>query len=154
MHFFSKKRFEGFSACFRQWSAAGTHCSFLHGYDVYFDVTFEGELDSRNWVFDFGGMKRAKSLIFEKYFPQEYFSWLLDHTVLVSKNDPYLADFVALDTKGIIQLRVLEEVGCEKLAEHLFSVINDFLKNETDGRVKATKVEVFENGKNSAGYGI
>jgi 6-pyruvoyl-tetrahydropterin synthase len=35
----------------------------LHGYGISFKVTFEGELDDRNWVWDFGGMKRAKTLI-------------------------------------------------------------------------------------------
>ena len=28
-----------------------------------FKVWFEGELDERNWVWDFGGMKRAKTEI-------------------------------------------------------------------------------------------
>jgi hypothetical protein len=31
--------------------------------------------------------------------------------------------------------------------------INTFLKEETEGRVKATKVEVYEHEKNSASYG-
>ncbi len=59
----STKLFDGYSACFRQWRADGTHCRFLHGYGVSFRVWFEGELDERNWVWDFGGMKRAKGTI-------------------------------------------------------------------------------------------
>ena len=61
--FQSTKLFDGFSTVFRQWKAEGTHCRFLHGYGVSFRVWFEGELDERNWVFDFGGMKRAKGNI-------------------------------------------------------------------------------------------
>ena len=45
----STKTFDGFSTCFRQWRAEGTHCRFLHGYGVSFRVTFVGELDERNW---------------------------------------------------------------------------------------------------------
>ena len=58
--FISTKVFDGFSCVFRQWKADGTHCRFLHGYGVSFKVWFQGELDERNWVWDFGGMKRAK----------------------------------------------------------------------------------------------
>ena len=148
----STKLFDGYSACFRQWKADGTHCRFLHGYAVSFRVWFEGELDHRNWVFDFGGMKRAKTQI-QGMSPKDYFTFLLDHTTVVSIDDPYLQNFKQMDKDGIIQLRILPDVGCEKFAEHLYYVINDFLKTETEGRVRATKVEVYEHERNSASYG-
>ena len=150
--FKSTKLFDGYSACFRQWRAADTHCKFLHGYAVSFRVWFEGELDYRNWVFDFGGMKRAKTTI-GGMSPKEFFAHMLDHTTIVAKDDPYLENFKQMDADGIIQLRILENVGCEKFAEHLYNTINDFLKVETQGRVKATKVEVYEHERNSALYG-
>ncbi|MEY4571386.1 MAG: Cellulophaga phage phiST [Bacteroidota bacterium] len=150
--FTSEKVFDGYSACFRQWKADGTHCKFLHGYAVSFKVVFEGQLDQRNWVFDFGGMKRAKTTIYGKT-PIEYFAYLLDHTVIVSQDDPYMYLFKEMDALGVIQLRVLETgVGCELFAKHLFEVINEFLKQETEGRVKATQVTVMEQYKNSATY--
>jgi 6-pyruvoyltetrahydropterin/6-carboxytetrahydropterin synthase len=150
--FRSTKLFDGYSACFRQWRADGTHCRFLHGYAVSFRVWFEGDLDHRNWVFDFGGMKRAKTKI-EGMAPKEYFAYLLDHTTIVAIDDPYLEHFKQMDEDGIIQLRVLPAVGCERFAEYLYSVINEFLEKETEGRVKATKVEVYEHERNSASYG-
>ena len=58
--FTSTKVFDGFSCCFRQWKATTTHCQYLHGYGVSFKVWFEGDLDERNWVWDFGGMKELK----------------------------------------------------------------------------------------------
>ena len=61
--FQSTKIFDGFSTAFRQWKAEETHCKYLHGYGVSFKVQFEGDLDHRNWVWDFGGMKRAKTQI-------------------------------------------------------------------------------------------
>lgn len=151
MKFQSEKLFDGYSTCFRQWKADGTHCQFLHGYAVSFRVTFEGDLDERNWVFDFGGMKRAKNKMFGRA-PKDYFAYLLDHTTIVAKDDPYLDDFIELDKKNVIQLRIMENVGCERFAQYLFEIINNFLIEETEGRVKATQVTVYEHERNSATY--
>jgi len=150
--FTSTKLFDGYSSVFRQWRADGTHCRFLHGYAVSFRVWFEGDLDHRHWVFDFGGMKRAKNTI-DGMSPKEYFAWLLDHTTIVAEDDPRLDLFRLMDDDGIIQLRVIPAVGCERFAEFLYNKINEFLVLETNGRVKATKVEVYEHEKNSASYG-
>lgn len=152
MKFQSTKLFDGYSACFRQWKAEGTHCKFLHGYAVSFRVWFEGDLDERNWVWDFGGMKRANGNI-EGMSPKAYFDYLLDHTTIVAQDDPFLDLFKAMDKDGIIQLRILPSVGCERFAEYLYKNINTFLNSETDGRVRATKVEVYEHERNSASYG-
>ena len=152
MKFQSTKLFDGYSACFRQWKAEGTHCRFLHGYAVSFRVWFEGELDERNWVWDFGGMKRAKGNI-NGLSPKAYFDYLLDHTTIVALDDPYMSTFEQMEADGLIQLRVLPSVGCERFAEYLYEKINTFLSEETNGRVKATKVEVYEHERNSASYG-
>ena len=149
--FKSTKLFDGYSTVFRQWKAEGTHCKFLHGYAVSFRVWFEGELDERNWVWDFGGMKRAKNTIDGKS-PKDYFSWLLDHTMVVAEDDPFLESFKRMDEAGVVQLRILPATGCERFAEYLYKVINEFLAKETNGRVKAVKVEVYEHERNSASY--
>jgi len=149
--FQSSKLFDGYSTVFRQWTAEGTHCKFLHGYAVSFRVWFEGELDERNWVWDFGGMKRAKHTIQGKS-PKDFFTWLLDHTMIISEDDPFLESFKRMDEAGVVQLRILPATGCEKFAEYLYKVINEFLAVETDGRVKAAKVEVYENERNAASY--
>jgi 6-pyruvoyltetrahydropterin/6-carboxytetrahydropterin synthase len=150
--FQSTKLFDGYSTCFRQWKAEGTHCRFLHGYAVSFRVWFEGELDYRNWVFDFGGMKRAKTEINHMQ-PREFFNWLLDHTTIIAQDDPHFDTFKQMDKDGIIQLRVLPATGCEQFAKYLYEILNKFLKKETEGRVRAVKVEVYEHEKNSASYG-
>ena len=150
-NFKSTKLFDGYSTCFRQWKAEGTHCKFLHGYAVSFRVWFEGQLDERNWVFDFGGMKRAKATIGGKS-PKDFFTWLLDHTTVIAEDDPYLENFKKMHEDGIIQLRILPSVGCERFAEYLHRVINNFLQEETEGRVKAVRVEVYEHERNSASY--
>ena len=147
----SRKKFDGFSTCFRQWKANTTHCQYLHGYDVEFEVTFEGDLDHRNWVWDFGGMKRAKNLIDGRQ-PKEWMEYMFDHTVVVAEDDPAMSDFVDLDARGIIQLRVVPAVGAEKFAEYIYNKLNEFVQLETEGRVKVVKVKFMENHKNSAIY--
>jgi len=97
-------------------------------------------------------MKRAKTTIYNMQ-PTEFFKWLLDHTTIIAHDDPHLQLFKQMDEDGIIQLRTLPATGCERFAEYLFGVLNEFLKAETDGRVRATKVEVYEHERNSASYG-
>lgn len=77
----------GLSCCFRQWRATHSHCSTLHGYSLGFKFIWESEtLDSRNWVFDFGGMKPIK----------DWLDYMFDHTILVAEDDPALELFKQL----------------------------------------------------------
>jgi 6-pyruvoyltetrahydropterin/6-carboxytetrahydropterin synthase len=149
--FQSSKVFDGFSTVFRQWKAKDTHCSFLHGYGVSFKVYFEGDLDHRNWVWDFGGMKRAKTQI-DGLSPKAWMDYMFDHTLICAEDDPALEDFMTLDETGIVQLRVIPATGAEKFAEFIFNKINDFVLEETEGRVRVTKVKFAEHSKNAAYY--
>lgn len=149
--FKSTKLFDGYSTVFRQWRADGTHCRFLHGYAVSFRVWFEGDLDERNWVWDFGGMKRAEGKI-DGMNPKQWFDWLLDHTTIIAEDDPYLEHFKQMAEDGIIQLRILPAVGAERFAEYLFRKIDEFVQDETHYRVRVSKVEVYEHDRNSASY--
>ena len=149
--FQSTKLFDGYSCVFRQWKAEGTHCRFLHGYGVSFRVWFEGELDERNWVWDFGGMKRSKGTI-DGMNPKAWMDYMFDHTTVIAEDDPYRAYFYNMEREGIIQLRVLPAVGAEQFAKFIYGKLNTFVQEETDGRVKVVKVEFMENNKNSATY--
>ena len=147
----STKLFDGFSCCFRQWKAETTHCRFLHGYGVSFRVTFEGDLDHRNWVWDFGGMKRAKTQI-DGMSPKAWMDYMFDHTLIVAEDDPEVEAFKQMDAAGVAQVRVIPATGAEKFAEYIYTKLNDFVKTETDGRVRVTKVKFAEHGKNAAYY--
>ena len=149
--FQSTKLFDGFSCVFRQWKAEGTHCRFLHGYGVSFRVWFEGELDERNWVWDFGGMKRAKGTIDGKN-PKEWMDYMFDHTTIVSTDDPGIGGFRTMNELGIIQLRELEAVGAEQFAKYIFEKLNTFVQEETNNRVSVIRVEFMEHNKNTAIY--
>jgi len=149
--FQSSKVFDGFSTVFRQWKAETTHCRFVHGYGISFKVYFEGGLDERNWVWDFGGMKRAKTLIDNKQ-PKAWMDYMFDHTMIIEEDDPEVKAFQQMDAVGVAQVRIIPATGAEKFAEYIFNKLNGFVKTETNDRVRVTKVKFMEHGKNAAYY--
>ena len=149
--FQSTKLFDGFSCVFRQWRAEGTHCRFLHGYGVSFRVWFEGELDERNWVWDFGGMKRAKGTI-DGMNPKAWMDYMFDHTTVIADDVPGLSGFKTMNELGIIQLRIIPAVGAEQFAKYIYEKLNTFIQEETEGRVSIVRVEFMEHNKNTAIY--
>jgi 6-pyruvoyltetrahydropterin/6-carboxytetrahydropterin synthase len=142
MPYQSTKVFDGFSTAFRQWRAEHSHCRFIHGYALSFKVWFEGDLDERNWVTDFGGFKEIK---------EELAMWF-DHTLVVAEDDPALDAFRELDSLGVADLRVMPAVGCERFAKFVYSLVGSKIYDMTKSRVRVVKVECFEHGKNSAIY--
>ena len=149
--FQSSKVFDGFSTVFRQWKASTTHCQFIHGYGISFKVYFEGNLDERNWVWDFGGMKRAKTLI-DGMQPKAWMDYMFDHTMIIAEDDPELEAFKQMDVAGVAQVRIIEATGAEKFAEYIYNKLNRFVLTETDDRVRVIKVKFMEHGKNAAYY--
>jgi 6-pyruvoyltetrahydropterin/6-carboxytetrahydropterin synthase len=147
--FISSKLFDGYSTIFRQWKAENTHCKYIHGYGISFRLWFEGELDERNWVWDFGGMKRANGTI-DGMNPKAWFDYMFDHTCLVAEDDPGIKGFETMNSLDVIQLRKLPAVGAERFAEFVYNKVNPFVLEETNGRVRISKVEFFENERNSA----
>jgi len=149
--FQSSKVFDGFSTVFRQWKAEQTHCRFVHGYGISFKVYFEGKLDDRNWVWDFGGMKRATTLIDGKQ-PKAWMDYMFDHTMIIAEDDPEVQAFQQMDAAGVAQVRVIPGTGAEKFAEYIYGKLNEFVKTETNSRVRVIKVKFMEHGKNAAYY--
>ena len=149
--FQSTKVFDGFSTVFRQWRAETTHCKYLHGYGISFKLYFEGDLDERNRVWDFGGMKRAKTKI-DDMSPKEWFDYMFDHTFIVAEDDPYIDSFKKMDEVGVAQVRVVPATGAERFAEFVYNKVNPFVQEETEGRVSIAKVEFREHQKNAAIY--
>jgi 6-pyruvoyltetrahydropterin/6-carboxytetrahydropterin synthase len=116
----------------------------LHGYAIAVKLVFEAEdLDSRNWVVDFGGLKEVKKWLQEKF----------DHKLLVAEDDPLISYFLGLHKVGGADVVVVERVGCEAFAEMVFVYIDQWLnvQNYTP-RVRLASVEVAEHGANSAVY--
>ena len=140
--YISIKVFDGYSTAFRQWRATHSHCQYLHGYALKFKVWFEGEIDEKNWVCDFGCFKRNGI--------KEELSNQFDHTTVVAADDPHMEIFEKMEKAGLIQLKVMQHVGCERFAEWVYTLINDKMQKETDGRVSVLKVEAFEGGTNNS----
>ena len=149
--FQSTKVFDGFSTVFRQWKADTTHCKYLHGYGISFKLWFEGQLDQRNWVWDFGGMKRAEGTI-DGMKPKEWFDYMFDHTFIVAEDDPFKESFLKMNEAKVAQVRVIPATGAERFAQFIYEKVNPFIMDETNGRVKLARVEFREHSKNSAIY--
>lgn len=144
MKYYSTKTYgheRGLSCAFRQPNAHHSHCSLIHGYALSFKFTFAcTELDDKNWVQDFGGLKDLKDWLETQF----------DHTLAADVNDPKLFDLQTLEDRGLVDLRVMDGVGCEKFAEHGLVFAHDLVYNASDGRVSCIECEVREHGANSA----
>ena len=158
----------GLSCCFRQWKADHSHCSTLHGYSIGIKLIFKSDtLDEKNWVMDFGGLKAFKA----------WADHMFDHTMLIAQDDPHLDTFVELNNigggyndSGVVDIRIVDNVGCEAFAELAYHQMNQILTAFQNGDiinidcqeytarypvqngVKLVSVEVFEHAGNSAIY--
>jgi 6-pyruvoyltetrahydropterin/6-carboxytetrahydropterin synthase len=117
----------------------------------HLEYGFEGELDERNWVWDFGGMKRANGTIGGMN-PKVWMDHMFDHTTIIAEDDPQVEFFKVMHSKGLIQLRIIPAVGAEQFAKYIYEKLNTFIQEETEGRVKITRVEFMEHAKNTAIY--
>lgn len=130
----------GHSCAFRQWRA-DSHCNLIHGYALQFEFTFGGnELDERNWIVDFGGLKPLK----------EWLKYMFDHTYLVAHDDPEMATVQLLEEKGLIDMRMVPATGCERFAEMAFDKAEEIISELTNGRCWVQSVTVKEHAHNSA----
>lgn len=134
---------EGWACVFRQWRAE-SHCRFLHGYALAFELTFEcTTLDERGWVVDFGALKPVKQML------QEIF----DHKTLVADDDPRLADYLYMQGAGLMHLSRVEATGCEAFASIVYAAVQDQLRMlGLTPRVWLRSVRVSEHAGNSAIY--
>lgn len=130
----------GLSCCFRQWRAQ-SHCRLLHGYALAFKFVFQSEvLDVRNWVVDFGGLKPLKAILESQF----------DHTVLVAEDDPHKEELMRLHDLGVARIVIVDSTGCEKTAQNVYDIAEQWLKDAGYPHVQLVSVEVSEHNGNSA----
>lgn len=132
------------SVAFRQWRA-DSHCKFIHGYALKIRVTFEGPLDERNWIVDFGGLKLFKTELEQRY----------DHKLLIAKDDPHLKVYESLMSIGIADVRTVEHIGIESFAKDILVLAEECLTAIRSSRkvppeTRVVSVEVWEHPGNSA----
>lgn len=141
--YFSTKKYgheRGLSAAFRQWRT-NSHCRFIHGYSLEFEFKFgANELDERNWVVDFGGLKELE-LWLRNHF---------DHKTLVASDDPEFSKFSELHEQGIIDMIVVDSTGAEMFAKMAMEYSSALIRSRYGERCWVESVTVREHGANSA----
>lgn len=141
----TKEYVDAFPCAYRQWKA-DTHCNKIHGYSFSIKLYFgTDDLDVRNWVTDYGGLKELKSQLQEQF----------DHTLLVASDDPELETFKELEKKGLAKLTILPRLGCEGLADMIYRYVNstyipDMLGEAEAERIWCYRVDVRETQSNVA----
>jgi 6-pyruvoyltetrahydropterin/6-carboxytetrahydropterin synthase len=101
------------------------------------------ELDGRNWVLDFGGLKSVKQFLSDTF----------DHKMLVAEDDPYLEELLELNDVGLAQVITVPAVGCEGFAKLVFDFVEKVLDAEGHvPRVWLHSAECREHEGNSAIY--
>lgn len=152
----STKIFDNFSVALRQHKAVHSHCQLLHGYAFKFKIWFssteaaveqeldEAQLDEMDWIVDFG--------LFSRNGLRDWLNEQFDHTTLIGKDDPQLESFKMMEELGVLKLVVMDRMGAESMAKLVFEKFTKVFQNTEGGRVIVTKVECFENEKNSGTY--
>ena len=130
----------GHSCAFRQWRA-DSHCNLIHGYALQFELQFGSkDLDEKNWVVDFGGLKPLK----------EWLKHMFDHTYLVAKDDPEMDTVLLLADRNLIDMRLVDAVGCGRFAELTFDKASSIIEELYGDRCWVESVTVREHEANSA----
>ena len=146
MPYFSTKTYGhniGLSAVFRQPNANHSHCHLIHGYSLQFKFTFGCDnLDNKNWVVDFGGLKTLKKWLEDSF----------DHKTVLDHRDPHLDKFKELEELGLCELTILDGVGVERFAYHAWVFADKLVREASNGRCWCESVECAEHGANSAIY--
>jgi 6-pyruvoyltetrahydropterin/6-carboxytetrahydropterin synthase len=114
----------------------------MHGYALAVRLEFAAQtLDDHGWVVDFGDLKQVKAWLVENY----------DHKTLVAADDPEMQWFEQSHAKGLIDLRVVQNIGCEAFATEIFDYVTKWLESCGYGsRCRLHRVTVSEHAGNSA----
>ena len=148
MPFQSTKKLGPISVGHRQWRDDG-HCAWVHGYGRYVQFTFEGELDDRQWVMDFGDLKDVKQWLDEQW----------DHRLLLASDDPHLDEFKRMHDLGTMNINIMDVnkgwgPGIEGSCKFVYDYVMPLINAKTGGRVRLIKVEIWEHENNSAIYTV
>ncbi len=141
----TKEYHNAFPCAYRQWRA-DSHCNLIHGYAFSMKFYFGTDnLDVRNWVADYGGLKELKKELENQF----------DHTLLVAIDDPELPFYREMEKRKLAKLTILPKLGCEGLADTLYKFVNgvyipDFWGPSEAERLWCFRVEVRETLANMA----
>ena len=75
---------------------------------------------------------------------------MFDHTYLIAKDDPKKGIFYELEKESLIDLRLVDSVGCERFAELVFDKAQEIIQDIYGDRCWVESVTVREHESNSA----
>jgi 6-pyruvoyltetrahydropterin/6-carboxytetrahydropterin synthase len=125
----------------RQHRHAG-HCRYVHGHSWTIRATFSADaLDAHGFVVDFGALKYLKRWIDEH----------LDHAIMLGRDDP-LAPAMIAAAPDAFKVVWVETASAEGLAQHVYEAFAGLVQRHEDGRVRVTRIEVWEDPRNMVTY--
>jgi len=75
---------------------------------------------------------------------------MFDHTYLVAKDDPEMDTVLLLEDRNLIDMRLVDAVGCERFAELTFDKASSIIADKYGDRCWVESVTVREHESNSA----
>ncbi len=75
---------------------------------------------------------------------------MFDHTYLIASDDPEKGVFYELEKKSLVDLRLVDAVGCERFAEMVFDKAAKIVSDQYGERCWVDSVTVREHESNSA----
>ncbi len=132
------KQFKAIPISHRQPRHEG-HCKYLHGHDWKFEVEISAKSvdEQTGFIFDFGDFKDFRRDVWDA----------MDHATLVTPDDQMLRDF---DAQGWIKGFYVPDSSCEGLATFLFELMDEYLKQKTNGRAYPLRLTLWEGESNAA----
>ena len=141
LEYYIKKMFGSFASAHVQSPATGK-CGKIHGHNWIVEIDFGCQkLDENGFVINFNNLKEI----------EQFLNKMLDHTLMVSEEDPRLPIFKKMhecDLADVIYLK--NGASAENLSLIIFNEASKILHEKTSGRVWVEKVIVHEDEKDSA----
>jgi len=135
------KKFTDYPFGHRQHNHEG-HCANIHGHNWDFEIILGAEeLDDNGFVFDFGKMDPLKAWLKRTF----------DHTLLLNEDDPFIQMIQGIEDFPA-KIKIVRSCSCEGIARMLWNFTEEFVAQETEGRVHCLTATVYEDRKNSASY--
>ncbi|HAV14093.1 MAG TPA: 6-carboxytetrahydropterin synthase [Opitutae bacterium] len=136
-----KKTYRDIPFAHRQHNHDG-HCALIHGHNWSINLTFAcSKTDANGFVVDFGKLKYLK----------QWIDTHLDHACLFNESDPE-KDALLANAGHLFKPYFLPNSSCEGLAQHIHSIFDPMVREQTKSRVWIIEVEIDEDSKNSACY--
>lgn len=82
---------------------------------------------------------------------EEYIEEVFSNTTLVSTNDQFSDLIVSLENEGLVDIRLMAEVGLGEFAKMIKQDFYQVLEDQTNGRLWVEKIRVFGVGEDHYG---